>query len=391
VALASAAVLRAEPLRVAIDFPGGSAEVLELNQAARSLRLRPTMHENRGWACWWYFKLSGITPGETITLTVGEAPWATPDRAAFSVDNKSWTQTAPGKRTGSEITYSHQVDAAECYFAWGPPFVANDAQALVDAAAKAPHASAFELCRTRHGRPVPALRIEEENSEIAPRDRHGIWIQARQHAWESGSSWVCRGFVDWLVSDDDRAQRVRRSSTIVVVPIMDIDNVTIGAGGKNESPHDHNRDWGDEPHFNAVRAAMQKIKAMDEEGTFELFVDLHNPGAGSKDPFFYVTPRDLLTAEGKTNIDRFLAAVRLDMTGPLAFKGHTEESGAGYDKRWRYIAKNWVSFNTNDRVVAVTLETAWNTPGSTADGYRTVGQELGLAIERYLRTANVAE
>jgi hypothetical protein len=83
--------------------------------------------------------------------------------------------------------------------------------------------------------------------------------------------------------------------------------------------------------------------------------------------------------------------MRLDMTGPLAFKGHTEESGANYDKRWRYIAKNWVSFNTNDRVVAVTLETAWNTPSSTTDGYKIVGQQLGLGIERYFRTADVAE
>ena len=144
--------------------------------------------------------------------------------------------------------------------------------------------------------------------EITERDRHGIWIQARQHAWESGSSWVCRGLVEWLVSDDDRAERLRKTSTIVIVPIMDMDNVTIGAGGKNEKPHDHNRDWGDEPHFPAVRAAMKKISAMNDDGSFDLFVDLHNPGAASKRPFFYVTPRKLLNAEGQGNVDRFLAA-----------------------------------------------------------------------------------
>lgn len=384
--------LHADDLRVSIDFPGGSAEVLELNQDARSLRVQPTMHENRGWACWWFFKLSGVKAGETIKLTVGEAPWATPDRAAFSVDGKTWSQTSPGERKSQEITYSHVVDANECYFAWGPPFIAADAQQLVDHAAKSsPHAKAFELCRTNHGRGVPALKVAQANADVSERDRHAIWIQARQHAWESGSSWVARGFVEWLISDDDRAERLRKTSTIFVVPVMDVDNVTIGAGGKNESPHDHNRDWGDEPHFNAVRSAMRKIKQLNDEGNFDLFVDLHNPGAAAKEPFFYVTPRSLLTDEGRSNDDRFLAAMRLDMTGPLAFKGHTEESGANYDKRWRYIAKNWVSFNTNDRVVAVTLETAWNTPSSTTDGYRIVGQQLGLGIERYFRTADVAE
>jgi hypothetical protein len=350
------------------------------------------MHENRGWACWWYFKLAGVEPGETITLTVGDAPWATPDQAAYSLDGQTWTQTAPGKRSAATITYTHRVDAAECYFAWGPPLVAADTQRLVDDVAKqSPHTQAFELCRTNHGRPVPALRIAQENSAIAERDRHGIWIQARQHAWESGSSWVGRGLVEWLVSDDDRAVRLRKSSTIVVVPIMDVDNVTIGAGGKNELPHDHNRDWGGEPRYNAVRAAMRQIKAMNNDGNFSLFVDLHNPGASSKDPFFYVTPRELLADEGKSNVDRFLAAAQLEMTGPLAFKGYTEESGATYDKRWRYIAKNWVTLNTNDRAVAVTLETPWNTSSSTTDGYRAVGRQLGLGIERYLRTANAAE
>ena len=36
--------------------------------------------------------------------------------------------------------------------------------------------------------------------------------------------------------------------------------------------------------------------------------------------------------------------------------------------------------------VSLTLETAWNTPDSSTDGYRTVGAQLGMAIEKYLRT-----
>ncbi len=33
----------------------------------------------------------------------------------------------------------------------------------------------------------------------------------------------------------------------------------------------------------------------------------------------------------------------------------------------------------------MTLETSWNTAHSTPDGYRRVGTELGLALERFLR------
>ena len=89
---------------------------------------------------------------------------------------------------------------------------------------------------------------------------------------------------------------------------------------------------------------------------------------------------------GRRNLDRLLVATKVEMTGPLAFRGKTRESGAGYDaKLWKQISKNWVALNCRDHVVAVTLETAWNTPDSTSQGYRLVGRQLGLTIERYLR------
>jgi hypothetical protein len=62
-----------------------------------------------------------------------------------------------------------------------------------------------------------------------------------------------------------------------------------------------------------------------------------------------------------------------------------KRSGASYSPKWREISKNWVTFNTAPHVVSLTLETVWNTPHGTPDGYRTVGRQLGLSIERYFR------
>lgn len=372
-------------LAVQADFPGGSAEAVSIEQQKRLIRLNPATHEGHGWVCWWYFKVTGIDPGETISIDVGNAPWATPDRAAFSTDNQNWIQTSPGVRKAKRITFRQKVDATHVWFAWGPPFVPAQAQQLVDwAAGRCSEASAFELCQTRAGRAVPALRIQP--TDLDSKKPLGIWIQARQHAWESGSSWVCRGLVKWLMTDDPRAVWLRRNARITVVPIMDVDNVAIGAGGKNQTPHDHNRDWSDQPHWRSVAAAMKRIKQMNAAGQFDMFIDLHNPGANSRDPFFFITPRELLSDAGRTNLDRFLAVCKLEMTGPLAFQGETHESGAQYDKRWKYISKNWVSFNTAEDVVSVTLETAWNTKNSTTEGYQTVGRQLGQAIERFFRT-----
>ena len=51
-------------VQVEADFPGGSVVVEELDEKVRMLRFRPMNHKGKGWACWWYFKVSGLTPGK---------------------------------------------------------------------------------------------------------------------------------------------------------------------------------------------------------------------------------------------------------------------------------------------------------------------------------------
>lgn len=210
-----------------------------------------------------------------------------------------------------------------------------------------------------------------------------VWIQARQHAWESGASWVGKGFAEWLVSGAAEAKKFREQVEVVFVPIMDIDNVFRGAGGKSQKPQDHNRDWTEEPHWNAVAAAQKEIGEAAAAGRLAAFVDLHNPGATNRFPYFYVPPREILTPAGKGNQDRFLKLVKEEMTGPLRFTGGTIESGVKYDRKaWKAISKNWVASLESD-AISVTLETAWNTSASTTDGYQAVGRQLGRALSRY--------
>ena len=133
-----------------------------------------------------------FAPGETITLDVGERrlgharPGLVQPRQPH-VEAHRAGQAA--RASGSSISSASMARRP------GSPGARrscrHDARALVDeAAAKCPHAKVFELCKTQEGRPVPALRIEQPGER---RRRLGIWVQARQHAWESGSSWVCRG------------------------------------------------------------------------------------------------------------------------------------------------------------------------------------------------------
>jgi hypothetical protein len=385
--LLATAALSAD-LKVDTSFPGGSALVESIDQEARSLTIRPTPHKDAGWECWWYFQLSGISPGEEVTLTVKGMAFALANRPSYSLDGKTWQHSSPGKAEKGQITYKLKFDQEKVWLAWGPPFQLSDARELIRRTIdRKVGASEFELTRTKGDQPVPALRWDPPVRD--GKKRNGIWLQSRQHAWESGSSWVGVGLVDWLSSDDAEAKSLRESTRIVYVPIMDVDNVERGAGGKDQKPHDHNRDWSEEPVFNAVRAAQKGIHEMDEAGEFNLFIDLHNPAPNDLKPFFFVVPANLLSPARAERQAAWLKAAT-EFLGPekLSLAPQTKESGPGYHPLWRQISKTWVVHNTRDAVVAVTLETSWNTPNSTQTGYQKYGRALGRAIHAYLeRTA----
>lgn len=391
----------AAELRVTSNFPGGSAKVLVLDSTNNLIRITPAGNPDRGWPCWWYLHADGIDTNQPFTLEVvgnqsrvrGNKPgetrdlspaWSLPAQAAVSTDNRIWKQTPPGTQRGRQITYRFQPESQTVWLAWGPPFTLSDANALVEQAARqTPFARPFVLAETLEGRKVPALRVSEPGTPAS--QRYSIWIQARQHAWESGSSWVCRGFTEWLVSKDAAAGSLRRKADITIVPVMDVDNVETGNGGKKAKPTEHNEQWGTSPRFPEVLAAMESISAEVKKGRFAVFLDLHNPGAGADGVFVYIPPLPMLDHVRLENQAAFTNQMRAHMTGPIPFTTRIGEVGTTYDPAVDTTSDAWAAAAGGSYVVSLTVETPWNTPGSTALGYRTVGEQLGRSIERYLR------
>lgn len=391
----------AADLHVSTDFEGGSAKVESIDQAARVIHFMPDGNPQRGWPCWWYLRVDGLAKGESVALDLAASDrptrnngqdtgkplassWAMPARATYSTDGKTWQHTAPGKREGARIRYEVIGTGGPLWVAWGPPFTPRDTDALLaEAEKKLTGAKAFELARTREGRPVRGLRVSEATAPRPP----GIWVQARQHAWESGSCWVARGFTEWVVSDDADARWLRSQAEIFIVPIMDVDNAATGNGGKEAAPRDHNRDWDDNPVYPEVAAAQQRLRALVKEGRLAVFLDLHNPAAG--DPtFFYVLENQLLKEPMISERDRFiqLAYGRISKIKPLIpMSNRPKSTGASYHPLWRNISANWVCVNGNPDTVSLCLETLWNYEHSTTAGYQAVGQQLGLAAADFLR------
>lgn len=330
------------------------------------VEIRPGGDPGRGWPCWWYLRIDGLAVGEDARLVVrgskrparndgadtGEPldpTWSLPTRAAVSADGLTWRQTEPGDRAADQMSYRLTGTDGPLRVAWGPPFTSRECDELLRrAVAAAPrHASAFELARSREHRPVRGLRITSDHPARLP----AVWVQARQHAWESGSSWVARGFVEWLLGDEPEAGWLREHAEVIVIPVLDVDRVATGDGGKESSPRDHNRDWTATPHYPEIAATQQRLKRLKRLANQERLL--------------------------------LFAARRLDAPLPLAAAPRV--TGSTYHPLWRQISGVWVSEHANPDTVAACLETPWNTPHSTTDGYLDIGAKLGRTVADVLR------
>ena len=382
--------LQAE-LRVRSDFEGGNAEVVTVDEAARRVRIMPALREGRGWPCWWFFELEGLKVGEQITVEVQAqtkpfreqmvlaADWCQPTHAWVSTDGDKWTATEAGKQSADKVmTYVMRADAEVISVAWGPPFLPSDAEKLLaEVEASLPGADRFELAKTRGGRAVQGIRIGDETAE------HQVWVGARQHAWEAGGSQVSRGFLKWYASPEAKA--LRATTCLHFIPIMDVDNVAVGAGGKEAVPRDHNRDWAAEPIYPEVAAAQKMIREIQARRGLDVFIDLHNPG--SRDPIFFFGPFafERMTGVQQRNYRRWIELAAANITKPMPvvptyrFANYVKTE----EERGR-MSSGWVRANTAASTISVTLETGWNNPQMSVEGYAEVGAGLGRALGAYL-------
>lgn len=378
-------------IRVSTDFGGGNAEVVSLDQNTKTLRIMPELHEGRGWPCWWYFRLDGLTAGETITLEVQAqtkpfrekqvlaSAWCQPKHAWLSSDGETWSPSDAGTLSKEKVmSYRLKPSTESLRVAWGPPFVPTDAEKLLtEIAARLPESKRFELSKTRDGRVVHGIRIGDEN---AP---HQVWVGARHHAWEAGGSQVGRGFARWYASDEAKALRAK--TCLHYIPIMDVDNAALGAGGKEAVPRDHNRDWAATPIYPEVASAQKMIGEIHQKNGLDVYIDLHNPGAS--DPIFFFGPFafERMTRIQQRNYSRWMEFAAANITTPRAVEPkYRFATYVKTDEERGRMSSGWVRDHAGDFTISVTLETGWNSPLMSVEGYSNIGAGLGRALAAYL-------
>lgn len=244
------------PVRFNTAFEGASlARVEQVSDTNFRVYLegQQDMRGRNRQATWIYFRMDGVKDRDlTITLT-GYLPGEYNDRPAphmtaeavpvYSHDGQTW-HYFPGHdwdNTAKEGTVRIRAENDSLWIATTPPYTHSRLVALLDEIGRSPHARVETMGRSVHGRDLPLVTVT--NLAVPDTAKKTIWLQARQHAWESLTSYIMEGALTFVVSDDPAAQRLRDTCVMVFTPMLDPDGCASGGVRFNANGYDVNRHW----------------------------------------------------------------------------------------------------------------------------------------------------
>lgn len=276
-------------ITVDTSFEGANARVLSVDNTNNVLKVESVMKRGDTRNVVFFFKVSGFDSTRTFRIRVQNSQlYYLPLNAVYSYDRITWYRIQ-GTVSGNYKEYSGIFNRRTFYFSQGYPYVYSDVIALQNRLSASPFVNVTNVSYSENGRAVKLFRIT--NPSVSDSGKSLVWVLGRNHAMESNSNYVVEGLIEYLVSPDASAERLRNQSIIYVVPVMDVDMAFFGGTGKDQSPVDFNRDWDSPSYWNAVRDVKAKVLQTAASNPLRIFIDSHNPFPGESDTtarlFFY--------------------------------------------------------------------------------------------------------
>lgn len=293
--LLAAAPLGAQ-IAVRANFEGGSIGKVEVVSATHLRCAAPGQadRDNRNrQASWYYFELTNL-PRAAVTIDIaeiaGEYDYRAPayaitknTRPVYSYDGVNWTHFTDPQISWetSGLTINFTPVRSRMWIAHVPPYTNRHLAALLEANRRSRYLKNEAIGKTVEGRGMPLLTITDP--AVADAGKKVIWLMFRQHAWESGSSWVGDGAIRYLLSADAEAARLRRGAIWKILPMADPDGVAAGRVRYNANGYDLNRNWDTAepvamPEISAQRKAI--LDWVDAGRRVDVFLSVHNTENG---------------------------------------------------------------------------------------------------------------
>uniref|UniRef100_A0A8C0GLC3 Cytosolic carboxypeptidase 1 n=1 Tax=Chelonoidis abingdonii TaxID=106734 RepID=A0A8C0GLC3_CHEAB len=264
---------------------GNLRKVIQIRKNEYDLILNSDINSNH-YHQWFYFEVSGMRPGigyrfnvinceksnsqfnygmQPLMYSVQEAlnsrPWWTRvgTDICYYKNHFARSSIAAGGQKGKSyytitftVNFPHKDDV--CYFAYHYPYTYSTLRMHLQKLESMhnPQQIYFRqdtLCETLSGNSCPLVTITampESNyfEHICQfRNRPYIFLTARVHPGETNASWVMKGTLEYLMSNNPTSQSLRESYIFKIVPMLNPDGVINGNHRCSLSGEDLNRQW----------------------------------------------------------------------------------------------------------------------------------------------------
>jgi hypothetical protein len=198
--------------------------------------------------------------------------------AVISQDGRDWRPMALESLAGDRVRLAVQMPGPRLYVARVEPYRLSDLDRFLDSIRDNPRVKIDSIGKTVGGRDLEIVRIGDA------RARYRVFLRARAHPWEAGSSWVAQGLIQRLLLEDEQSRSYLERYCVYVLPMANKDGVARGRTRFNLQGKDLNRDWDKpaDPQLAPENYALEKwLEAMIRAGQPpHLALEMHNDGGG---------------------------------------------------------------------------------------------------------------
>ncbi|NXU58354.1 CBPC3 carboxypeptidase, partial [Turnix velox] len=283
---------------------GNLQKVVKVNEFEYQLTLRTDLYTSR-YTQWYYFQVSNMQAGMPYRFTIvnftnRNSLYKHGLQPLFYSEADAKQHKVGWRRTGNELKYyknnvgqggrqyfsltwtfqfPHDLDT--CYFAHCYPYTYSSLQEYLVAICKDPIKSTFckihILCHSLAGNIVYLLTITNPPRSGEDIKKKAVILTARVHPGETNSSWIMKGFLDYILGDSGTAQLLRDNFVFKVVPMLNPDGVIVGNHRCSLTGQDLNRKYrsNGKKCYPSIWYTRNMIKRVMEERDVFLYCDIH--------------------------------------------------------------------------------------------------------------------
>ena len=377
------------------QVPGRVDQPAESDPAASTWRIKvvndnndPTLPDT--WRAWWTARLDPVDTEHNSTIEVSDIVWVHPYIPVYSYDQETWQhfpEAAVTRPSADRMQVSFRFTSPTVYLAQHHPYGLRDHARLLQESAAHPDVQVERLGLSPGGNAIDALRISSRSTDTS---KERVWVHARTHPGEVGSSHVVEGLVRFLISDAPDAQAARERFIWHVVPMVNPDGVA--ADNYRTTPQGQNLEvmWHGSSSAAAEVALLQAkiLSLLPEAEPFVLALNLHATHSPADATPYLVThfgPQEALYSDTESLLWRGqvrFGAQLVQAAQPLEISSPVVDGGRGFVGR--PFPESWWWNLAGPSVVAATFETVHGKVGAggrwmTPEDHRHLGRALVLA------------